>query len=133
MSTLADAGLRLAPEHGPDDGHAYLVVVEDAGTRCDHRTSDATERLDVPCEADRIEPGETYVLVRHGFRLGAPVRLECLRAAGVILDLAPCGHVDVVRGCGGCDPGATEFVIDDAHPGVLRHPRPDDYSPGGAR
>lgn len=131
MTTLAAAGLRLTPGHGPDD--AYLVVVEDAGTRCDHRTSDAPERLDVDCEADRIEPGETYVLVRHGFRLGMPVRLECLRAAGVIVDLPACGHHDSQRGCGGCDPGAVEFVIDDTRPGVLRAPRADDFADGSRR
>lgn len=130
MSTLAAAGLRLGAGHGPDD--AYLVVVEDVGTRCDHRASDATERLDVDCEG-RIEPGQTYVLVRHGFRLGMPVHLGCLRAAGVIVDLPPCGHHDVVLGCGGCDPGAIEFVIDDAHPTVLRAPRRDDFTAGGPR
>lgn len=31
---------------------------------------------------------------------------------------APCGHGDIVRGCGGCDPGAIEFVVTDA--GILR-------------
>ena len=28
----------------------------------------------------------------------------------------PCGHADRVRGCGGCDPGAIEFVRDDGGP-----------------
>lgn len=40
----------------------------------------------------------------------------------------PCGHPETVRGCGGCDPGAVEFVVDDARPGVLRAPRPDDFA-----
>ena len=31
----------------------------------------------------------------------------------------PCGHVDTVRGCGGCDRGAIEYVRDD-HDGVWR-------------
>lgn len=42
-------------------------------------------------------------------------------------DTYPCGHRHITRGCGGCDPGAIEFVIDDAAPRVLRAPRPDDF------
>lgn len=30
----------------------------------------------------------------------------------------PCGHYGVVPGCGGCDPGAVEYVITDE--GVMR-------------
>lgn len=125
MTALAEAGFQVAPGYGPED--AYPVTVEDRGTRCDHRASDGTTRLPVDC-AGRIEPGDTYVLVRHGFRLGMPVRLDCLLIAGVLTELPPCGHRDIQRGCGGCDPGAIEFVIDDAHPRVLRAPRPDDFT-----
>ena len=102
MTALAAAGYRVHPGYGPED--AYPVVVEDLGTRCDHRPSDGTSRLPVEC-AGRIEPGETYVLVRHGFRLGMPVRLDCLLAAGDLGALPPCGHRDLTYGCGGCDPG----------------------------
>lgn len=28
----------------------------------------------------------------------------------------PCGHAGIERGCGGCDPGAIEFVKDDGGP-----------------
>lgn len=43
-------------------------------------------------------------------------------------DMHPCGHRRVTAGCGGCDPGAIEFVIDDESPRVLRAPRPDDFT-----
>lgn len=129
MTTLVAAGLRLASGYGPDD--AYLLAQAGCPMACDHRAGDATDRLDVECEG-RIDPGETYVLVRHGFDLGKAVRLECLQAARVIDQPPPCGHRDVSTGCGGCDPGAIEYVLDDERPGVLRAPRPDDFM-GGAR
>ena len=38
----------------------------------------------------------------------------------------PCGHADMVRGCGGCDPGAIEFVIHDD--GTVHKPEPHETS-----
>lgn len=41
--------------------------------------------------------------------------LDAADAATVVTTLDephPCGHVAIERGCGGCDPGAIEYVID---------------------
>lgn len=40
----------------------------------------------------------------------------------------PCGHVAVTKGCGGCDPGAIEFVINDGSR-TPRPPVPSDFMP----
>ena len=47
-------------------------------------------------------------------RLGELLRQDGLVLAGThVRHLPPCGHESMRRGCGGCDPGAVEFVLDD--------------------
>lgn len=60
-----------------------------------------------------------------GPRHGEPYAMCELTAARIVErrkndETHPCGHERRTRGCGGCDPGAVEFVIDDAQPYVLR-------------
>lgn len=45
-------------------------------------------------------------LLRHG-------EWSYLTDDGDVLPCHPCGHRERVAGCGGCDPGAIAFVIDD--------------------
>lgn len=44
----------------------------------------------------------------------------------VATELYPCGHATTQRGCGGCDAGAVEFVIEDD--GTVRKPEPHETS-----
>jgi 8-oxo-dGTP diphosphatase len=46
----------------------------------------------------------------------------------VAAELYPCGHATTERGCGGCDAGAVEFVIEDN--GTMRSPYPHETSIG---
>ena len=42
----------------------------------------------------------------------------------------PCGHDEITRGCGGCDPGAIEFVIEDDGTTRPFDPKRDLQEPG---
>lgn len=47
-------------------------------------------------------------------------------SAGHTDDRNLCGHHSTTTGCGGCDPGATEYIMQDGPPGappLLRHAR----------
>lgn len=82
-------------------------------------------------EFSAIETGDRVVFRRSGRLLAGTVIRRGLRVLDVESDwdgqplvfrvrgddfeeAPPCGHFPRVPGCGGCDPGAVEFVIEDS-------------------
>ena len=63
-----------------------------------------------------FERGEVAELAGKDLACWCPLDQPC--HADVLLELAnhPCGHGKRTKGCGGCDPGAIEFVKDDGGP-----------------
>lgn len=75
----------------------WWVAVEPCDGDCGHpahESRDVWEPMLHCVPADRVTPGG--IRVPEGY-----VRPH------------PCGHFDPVTGCGGCDPSAVEFVLDD--------------------
>lgn len=56
-------------------------------------------------ESDRAQAYEQGWLIRSYDELDKPM-----------IEPNPCGHWPAIKGCGGCDPGAVEFVRDDGGP-----------------
>lgn len=50
--------------------------------------------------------------------------IDFLGARDMSTELFPCGHTAVIRGCGGCDPGAVSLVREDG--GSWRRPTPSE-------
>lgn len=91
-------------------------------------------------KADRVRevlalPGADRLLALGTTKDGAPRHPLYLRADSRPVcwpERHPCGHPEATKGCGGCDPGAVEFVItDDGQRRPFDAARDMSTSPGG--
>lgn len=87
--------------------------------------ADTTETVQVVMSPPLVEAFDRWLADRGLARFPMPVEddlptfgvwMPHLPGAEPQAEPNPCGHAATVKGCGGCDPGAVEYVKDDGDP-----------------
>ena len=115
------ADLAVEAEVNRDLTHQLAVDAKHAsGDHCDVCTHLEAESMaealdDAYDRLDELEAAERERLASEGFYRAIADAFRAQRES----ERYPCGHAQMVSGCGGCDPGAIEFVLEDGS-SVLR-------------